>query len=231
MAWPPTVDELRQEITTQRSNESLHRILQDVVDTVSTYGLSDAISENKAMQLAVADVKFDALRLEMGADGAQVHKDHRAVRTALLIELGRLRRRAKRGLDSSAAPTVPDIPAAPTGVTPIRYLTFSEWETRAQSTTLPISATGGVNQARVESLLDDAAAWCTSVIPGNLMRGGIMLPTSDIPTALLAVCRQVSSDLVSMWLSPRSQKYMQDCAQCEAASSKRLMATAQAVNG
>ena len=116
MAWPPDVAALRSEVTTQRSDESLHRILQDAVDTVSTYGLSDAISENKALELAVADVQFTAIRSEMGADGAQVHKDHRAARTTILIELGRLRRRAARGLDSSDAPTVPAIPATPAGI-------------------------------------------------------------------------------------------------------------------
>ena len=48
MAWPPTTNELRQEITTPRSDDSLHRILQDAVNTVHSYGLDDATSENKA---------------------------------------------------------------------------------------------------------------------------------------------------------------------------------------
>ena len=172
MAWPPSVTELRQEVTTQRSNESLYRILQDAVDTVSTYGLSDAISENKAMQLAVADVKFDAISLEMGSDGAQVHKDHRAVRTTILIELGRLRTRAARGLDSSDAPTVPAIPTAPTGTVPVRYLSYGLSFSRGTLPPPPKNAAGQRDEDRVEALLDDASAWCAATIPGNLVSGG-----------------------------------------------------------
>ena len=230
MAWPPTTNELRQEITTPRSDDSLHRILQDAVNTVHSYGLDDATSENKCLQLAVADVKFDALDMEE-RDGVQLLKAYERTRKGILIELGRLRRRAVRGLNGAGAPSVPEAPEAPTAHGPVRYLSFSEWETRAQSTTRPIGADGRVNRARVELLLDDAAAWCASVVPGNLIRGGIMLPTGDIPAALLAVCRQVSSDLVSMWLSPRSEKYMQDCAKCEQAARERLEATAQASTG
>lgn len=230
MAWPPSVTELRQEVTTQRSNESLYRILQDAVDTVSTYGLSDAISENKAMQLAVADVKFDAISLEMGSDGAQVHKDHRAVRTTILIELGRLRTRAARGLDSSDAPTVPAIPAAP-AVAAVRYLSYADWLLRTHSTTPPKRADGEIDQDRVEVLLDDATSWCSQTIPGNLLSGGNFIPTADLPVALLAACVQVSNDLMTMWLSPRHETYAADCAACEARAAMRLKAMAQAVSG
>ena len=231
MAWPPTVAELRQEVTTDRSDASLHRILRDVVSTVHDYGLSDAVSENKAMQLAVVDARFDAIDLEMQANGAQIHKNYMRTRTALLIELGRLRRRKARGLNGSEAPTVPEAAAAPTAHQPISYLSFNEFLMRYPSTTPPKKADGEIDRDRMELLLDDAAAWCASVIPGNLIRGGVMLPTGDIPHALLAVCRQVSSDLVAMWLSPRHERYAADCAQCEAAAAKRLRATAQASTG
>ena len=231
MAWPPTVNELRQEITTRRSDTSLHRILQAAVDVVHPYDLSDAISENMSLQLAVVDVVFDALSMETNGDGRQLVKNHENSRRAILVELGRLRRRAARGLDSAEAPSVPAAAEAPTAHQPISYLSYSEWETRAQSTTWPIGASGDTNRQRVELLLDDAAAWCAATIPGNLTRGGIMLPTGDIPHALLAVCRQVSSDLVSMWLSPRSEKYMEDCAACEARAAQRLRDMAQASTG
>ena len=230
MAWPPTTNELRQEITTKRSDDSLHRILQDAVNTVHSYGLDDATSENKCLQLAVADVKFDALDMEE-RDGVQLLKAYERTRKGILTELGRLRRRAKHGLNGSGAPSVPEAPEAPTAHGPVRYLSYNEFLTRYPSTTPPKKADGQIDRARMELLLDDAAAWCASVIPGNLIRGGIMLPTGDVPAALLAVCRQVSSDLVSMWLSPRGEKYTADCAQCEAAASKRLMATAQASTG
>ena len=121
MAWPPLVNELRQEITTPRSDDSLHRILQDAVNTVHSYGLDDATSENKALQLAVADVKFDALDMEE-RDGVQLLKAYERTRKGILIELGRLRqprrawaerrRRAERtggpgGADSARPGAVP----------------------------------------------------------------------------------------------------------------------------
>ena len=227
MAWPPTTDELRQEITTKRSDDSLHRILQAAVDVVHPYGLSDAISENMSLQLAVTDVKFDALDMEE-RDGIQLLKAHERTRNGILIELGRLRRRAVRGLGSAGAPSVPAVAEAPTAHTPISYLPINEFLSRYPSTTPPKTAKGEKDRSRLELLLDDAAAWCASVIPGNLVRGGAMLPVAGIPPALLAVCKQVSSDLVTMWLSPRRETYAADCAKCEQAARERLEAVAQA---
>ena len=231
MAWPPTVSSLRLEITTRRSDDSLHRILQAAVDVTATYGLTDAISENMAMQLAVVDVQFDALRVSGGGGAGQVIKDHRAARNGVLQEMSRLRRRAGRGLDSSDAPSVPETAAAPTANAPVSYLTFAEWERRTHSTTMPVKADGTVNQERVETLLDDAAAWCASIIPGNLIRGGVLIPEGDLPAALVAVCKQVSTQLIDQWLSPRNEKYVEDCAACEDRAAMRLRDTAQAAGG
>ena len=230
MAWPPDVAALRSEITTQRPDASLHRILQDAVNTVSSYGLDDAISENKALQLAVADVQFDALDMNE-RNGIQLIKAYERTRVGILKELGRLRRRSEHGLDGSGAPTVPAIAAAPTGTDPIRYLSKDELFTRYPSTTPPKDHSGQRDDDRVEALLDDASVWCAATIAGNLVSGGKMLPVADVPLALLGTVKQVCSDLVSQWLSPRAEKYAADCAACEARAAMRLKAMAQAVSG
>ena len=118
------------------------------------------------------------------------------------------------------------VPAAPPRVvttTPVRYLPFDEWAIRAQSTTLPIAATGGADQPRVELLLDDAAAWCAGVVPGNLTRGGYLLLPADVSPGLLAVVKQVCTALVTAWLSPRAV----DVTACEAGAAVRLRTAAQ----
>ena len=235
MAWPPTVDDLRQEVQTTRNDSSLHRILQAAVNVVTLYGLDEAVSENHALQLAVTDVQFDALKME-SKGGAQMVKEHVRARNGILIELSRLRTDAARGASSGAdtvtgPATVPAIAAAPTGTDPIRYLLKDELFTRYPSTTPPKDHSGQRDDDRVEALLDDASVWCAATVPGNLVSGGKMLPVADVPLALLGTVKQVCSDLVSQWLSPRAEKYAADCAACEARAAMRLKAMAQAVSG
>lgn len=234
MPWPPTVDDLRQEVTTTRSDASLHRILQAAVNVVAGYQLSEPVATHHALQLAVIDAQFDAVRMETRG-GAQKVKEHTRGRNALLIELSRLRRNRARGGDdgqpTAGAATVPDPAAAPAQAT-VRYLSFEEWSERTMDATKPVNRAGNVNQDRVEGLLDDATAWCASVVPGNLLRGGRYIPTADLPEPLLAVCRQVSRDLVTAWLSPRnSEKYVEMVAACETGAADRLRTVAQAVAG
>ena len=96
MAWPPDVAALRQEVQTKRSDGSLHRLLQASVNVVATYGLDQAVSEHHALQLAVVDVRFDALTVE-SKGSAQMVKNHVRARNSILIELSRLRTNAARG--------------------------------------------------------------------------------------------------------------------------------------
>ena len=223
MPWPPTVRSLRGEVTTQRSDDSLYRILQNAVAVVDRFELDEIHAEHHALQLAVVDVVFDALSSRTEADGAKVEHNHEAARRGILIELRRLRLVKLRRPTTTPAPMVPAAPARVAPSAPVRYLSYSEWAIRAQSTTLPIAATGGADQPRVELLLDDAAAWCASVIPGNLTRGGYLLLPAEVPPGLLAVCRQVSTALVTAWLSPRAE----DGATCEAGAAARLKVAAQ----
>lgn len=230
MAWPPNVDDLRQEITTERSDTSLRRILQAAVNVVGGYGLDAAVSENHALQLAVVDVQFDATRVETKRR-AQVVKEHARARNALLIELSRLRQRRERGLDAGGAAatmpaTVPEIAAAPTDNTPVLYLTYNDWKARTHSTTPPKRADGQIDQARVTALLTDASAWCAGTIPGTLIRRGQFLPVADVPAALLAVLVDVCRDLVDHRLSPRTDAWRDECAACEERAAERLRAVA-----
>ena len=227
MAWPPTVAQLRQEVQTEAPDAALYRALQNAVEVVDRYNLSDAQAEHHALQLAVVDVRFAALSSRTDANGAKVEHDHAAARQYILVELGRLRLVKLRRNGGPAPPTVPAAPERVVTTTPVRYLSFDEWKTRALSTTLPLDADGQINRARAELLLDDAAAWCAGIIPGNLTRGGYLLLPADVSVALLAVVKQVSSDLVSMWLSPRHARYGADCEECEKAAAVRLKATAQ----
>ena len=223
------------EITTSRPDESLRRILQAAVNTVSSYGLDEAESTLKALQLAVVDVQFDATRMS-GSRGAQVVTDHRMARVGILQEMSRLRVRFARGASAGATvsgtpPTVPAIADTPAAHRPVSYLSFAEWETRTRSTTMPVKADGTVNRERVELLLDDAAAWCASIIPGNLIRGGVLIPEGDLPAALVAVCKQVSTQIIDQWIRPRNEKYIEDCAACEDRAAIRLRDTAQTAGG
>ena len=233
MAWPPTVDDLRQEVETTRNDASLHRILQAAVNVVTLYGLDEAVSENHALQLAVVDVQFDALRME-SKGSAQTVKEHIRARNGVLIELSRLRTNAARGSSSGAAPVVgpvvvPDPAAAPSGTDAVLYLDYDAWRLRTHSTTPPKRADGQIDEARVTALLTDAALRCVQWIPSTLSRGGRQIPLTGVSLVLFGACRDVCRDLVDHWLSPRSEKWREDCAACEERSADRLRAVARAV--
>ena len=147
-------------------------------------------------------------------------------RNAVLAECSRLRRRKVRGLNGTG-PTVPAVAAAPTGIDPVLYLSFTAWKVRAKSTTLDRRADGEINKDRVTALLTDASLRCVQWVPGNLARGGVQLPTADLPPVLLGACRDVCRDLVDHWLSPRSESWREECAGCEGRAADRLRAVAQ----
>lgn len=227
MAWPPRVADLRQEVTTQRSDASLHRILQAAVDRVASYGLSDAVSAQMALQLAVVDVQFDATRMTTANGGGSVIREHTKARNSVLIECSRLRLRKEREGDATQV-YVPEPPETTASTSPVLYLSYGEWETRTQNTSLPVTQAGLANRSRVEALLADATAWCAATIPGNLMPMGHLIVPDELPAALVAVLKQVCFMLVDQWLAPRREKYVEDCAACEARAAQRLKDAAQA---
>ena len=236
MAWPPTVYDLRQEVSTDRSDASLHRVLQDAVNEVWEYGLDASTSSQKALQLAITDVQFDALRIT-SKNGAQVLKEHRITRNALLADLARIKRRLYMSgqLGESVAgdspPVVPAVAAAPTETRgdPALYMTLDDFKETAPSETLPRNASAATNDDRITKLLENASAWCAQTIPGSLVRGGEFIEPADLPTALRFACRQVCYDLVSFWLSPRHDKWREQEAQCQQAAAERLNAMARTV--
>lgn len=225
--WPPTVADIRAEVTSQKSDAAIHRILQAAVDVVASYGLSEDVSSEQAIKLAVVDTMFDGFHMTTPGAARQMIKQHEMSRRGVLVELSRLAARKARGYPT-AGPAVPAVAAAPANTGPVLYLTYAEWQTRARSYSLPIGPTGAINQSRVEALLADASAWCLATAPDVLTRGGGLIPIAELPPALLSVCRLVCMDLVALWVSPRTDRWAEDQATCEERNAVRLRDIARA---
>lgn len=85
----------------------------------------------------------------------------------------------------------------------MRYCSYAQWRTRTKSTTPPKRADGEIDQARVEALLDDAAARCMGSVPGALIDGaGMQIALADLAQPLQDAVVYWSAALVDCWLTP-----------------------------
>ena len=109
----PTVAQLREEIATDRSDNSLQRILDANSSKLSSYEVDVSLLTVAALQLSVIDVRFDALSQEDLGD-VSVHKNFKRERDAILQGIAREASRHRR----LSGNTLTESTLTPSGTTP-----------------------------------------------------------------------------------------------------------------
>ena len=103
----PTVAMLLEEYrVSDRTDESLQRILNANAEVADTYAVSEHNKITATLQLSVVDIQFDAVRRQRTGD-AQVDKDHREARRGVLVQLAALASRLELLADESDTTTEP----------------------------------------------------------------------------------------------------------------------------